>query len=198
MKLEQVIEIASKVSEALDGEEVTRETVLAYLNEQLPAVVHNDRVTKAFRDGWTAGHPGDKYDEDKKIDPDLVVYGNASPAVVSRDDAVYAVVRALRFYIGSDDPHAPVIPPGLQGNMTPKQKEQWEEMNDTKLPDSVIRQEPEDSPEEEEFLEDKSDDEVADENPQGNNPDARVTFPTQPDGTGLNPRATGLVSNPAP
>ena len=131
MNVDDIVEVANKVSESLDGDDFSRADVLLMLNGTLPAVIWNDLVTYRKVQGWTVGNPGDEYDEDKKIDPKLVVYEMVEPMVVAAYEAVYAVVRSLRFYhrIDSDDP---VVPPGLQ-NMTDKQRKEWEEVNDVHL-----------------------------------------------------------------
>jgi len=131
MNVDDIVEVANKVSESLDGDDFSRADVLLMLNGTLPAVIWNDLVTYRKVQGWTVGNPGDEYDEDKKIDPKLVVYEMVEPMVVAAYEAVYAVVRSLRFYhrIDSDDP---VVPPILQ-NMTDKQRKEWEEVNDVHL-----------------------------------------------------------------
>jgi len=131
MNVDDIVEVANKVSESLDGDDFSRADVLLMLNGTLPAVIWNDLVTYRKVQGWTVGNPGDEYDEDKKIDPKLVVYEMVEPMVVAAYEAVYAVVRSLRFYhrIDSDDS---VVPPILQ-NMTDKQRKEWEEVNDVHL-----------------------------------------------------------------
>lgn len=135
MKVDELVDIASRVSEALDGEEVPREVVMQMLNGVVPGTIFNDQVNLRKAQGWTWG---EEYDEDRKTDPLIVVYGELDPQRVARYEAVHAVVYSLRHYITVDNPDDPVVPPGLQQTMTARQRERWEEENETTLPDSVL------------------------------------------------------------
>jgi len=135
MKVDELVEIASKVSEALGGEDVPREIILQMINGVLPEVIFNDMVTLKRAQGWVYG---EEHDEDKKTSPTVVLYSGLPPKVRACFEATFAVVKSLVYYLTSDNPDEPVLPPGLQGTMTPKQKAKWEEDNDTTLPDSVL------------------------------------------------------------
>ena len=135
MKVDELVDVASAVSNALDGDDVSREDIIQMINGVLPEVIWNDRVTMYKNQGWTLG---EEENEKDKVSPDLVLYSSLAPEVHAAAEAVYAVVKSLLPYITSDNPGDPVVPPGLQGTMTEKQQAAWEEENDVQLPTTKV------------------------------------------------------------